>query len=436
MHPPRRRRRDLCFAILGATTGVLFVSTLALAIPSKYSPYKKLSVFTRALSYIENNYVEDVEQERLVYGAIKGMAESLDPHTTFLSPDAYRQMKDETTGEFPGIGIEVDRRGKDQPLTVVAPIEGTPAARAGIKSGDQLIEIDGRPSGPMSIEEAIKRMRGNRGTRVKLLVGRQGWAEPREISLVRDIVRVVSVSARMLEPGIGYLKITQFSDRTDRDAEQRLAELEQQAGGKLRGLVVDLRGNPGGLFDQAVRVADMFLTEGLIVRTIGKSGRVIDEETARARGTHAGFPMVTLVNGSSASASEIVAGALQDHKRSLILGTPSFGKGSVQSVIELEDGSGLKLTVARYYTPSGRSIQESGIQPDVLVEQLKTAEIARIVDDSGEPKTRERDMDRHLRNEQGARGSAQGSVAGGDFQLKSAIDHLRAADRLGLQRGG
>lgn len=416
---------------IGSGIAAVTLTGVAVAVPSKYSPYRKLSIFTRALSYIENNYVEDVDQERLVYGAIKGMTEALDPHTTFMAPEAYRQMKDETTGEFPGIGIEVDRKGTQGQLTVVAPIEGTPAARAGLRTGDAILEIDGKGTHGLSIEDAIKLMRGNRGTRVRLMVSRAGWTAPREYSIVRDIIRIVSVQSRMLDSGMGYVKITQFTDRTDRDLEAQLEQLEHAAGGKLKGLVLDMRGNPGGLFDQAVRVADLFIDRGLIVRTIGKSGRVVDEELAHARGSKTYFPMVTLVNGSSASASEIVAGALQDHRRSLILGTPTFGKGSVQSVIELEDGSGLKLTVARYYTPSGRSIQEQGIQPDVVVEQLKVAEIARIVDDSGEPRTRERDMDRHLRNEQGKAASAA-SAAGGlsDYQLKTGLDYLRAAERL------
>jgi carboxyl-terminal processing protease len=411
--------------IAAAFVGGAVAATAAGALPAKYSPYRKLAIFTRALSYIENNYVEDVEQERLVYGAIKGMTGELDPHTSFLTPDEYRQMKADTSGEYPGIGIEVDRKQGERDILVVAPIDGAPAAKAGILAGDHIVKIDGRPTDDLQISDAIKLMRGNRGTRVTLTVTRKGEPAPRDYAIVRDNVKVVSVTARALEPGYGYLKLAAFQDRTDHDMEEHLERLAKAApGGKLKGLVLDLRGNPGGLLDQAVRVADLFLESGLIVKTVGKGGRVIDEERAHSRGTQPGYPLIVMVNGSAASASEIVAGALQDHKRAVILGTPSFGKGSVQTVIELEDGSGLKLTVARYYTPAGRSIQEHGISPDIYVEQLRAEQLKGAVDDSQEPSERERDLKRRLRNDQIAAKGAP--TVTNDYQLRTALDYLKA----------
>jgi carboxyl-terminal processing protease len=413
----RARTGFACF-VTALTTAVALAGAAA-AVPKKYSAYHKLDIFTRVLSYVENNYVEEVSQEELVYGAVKGMVKTLDPHSAFLTPEEYKDMKVETEGEFGGVGLEVELR--DGKLVVIAPLQGSPAQKAGLRSGDRIVAIDGKSTATMSINDAVHRMRGQRGTRVKLTVERQGWPQARDLEVVRDIIRTVAVTAKMLEPGFGYLNVKQFNEKVARQTEAQLEALEKQAGGTLRGLVLDLRGNPGGLFDQSVRVADLFLDSGTIVRTVGKNGRIVDEERARPRGTHGGFPLIVLVNGGSASASEIVAGALQDHGRAVIMGTQTFGKGSVQTLIEFpQDGSALKLTIARYYTPKGRSIQERGITPDVVVDQVKLEPRAR-----GAEERSERDLPHHLRNEQGGATPAVGSTID-DLQLKTALDYLKA----------
>jgi carboxyl-terminal processing protease len=406
---------------------------------AKYSPYKKLNIFTRVLSYIENNYVEDVDQEKLVYGAIEGMVSRLDPHSEFMDPDRYRAMKNETSGEFSGIGIQVEKKQGDRDLIVIAPIEGTPAARAGIQSGDRIVKIDETATDELSIDDAVRLMQGARGSKVRLTINRKGWDKPREFGLMRDLIRIVSVKRLMIEPNLAWIRITQFQDRTDQLLREELERAESSAGGHLAGLVLDMRDNPGGLLDQAVRVADEFLDSGLIVKTVGKGGRVIDEEKAHSRGTHSGFPMIVLVNGGSASASEIVAGALQDHHRGVLMGTQTFGKGSVQTVIELDDGSGLKLTIARYLTPSGRSIQEKGITPDIWVEQLKADALKAAVDPDRKIQ-RENELPRHLKGEGAAQaaggGKSENPALAQDYQLRTAVDYLRAWRNFSAQRAG
>ena len=442
-------------AFAGLCLAVLLGAGVASALPKKYSPYHKLNIFTRVLSYVENNYVENVDHDELVYGAIKGMLETLDPHTSFLKPDQYREMKIDTQGEFGGVGIEVDLRpvsssdsasgAREHLLTIMSAIEGTPAYRAGLQTGDIIVKIDDVATRSMHMEDAVQKMRGKKGAPVTLTIERPGkpWPDgstkPRTMTLVRELIKIDNVVAKTLEPGYGYVRLKQFSENTDRDLATALEKIEKDApSGKILGLVLDLRNNPGGLLDQAVRVADEFIESGLIVRTEGKDGRVIDEERAHARGTRSGFPMIVLVNGGSASASEIVAGALQDHGRAAIMGTQTFGKGSVQTVIELDDGSALKLTIARYFTPSGRSIQERGITPDMTVEQVKMADLKPQRGD--EPQQKERDLHGHLKNTQstvdararaaaaaGGRANVAAYAAiGDDFQLKTAYDHLKA----------
>ena len=443
----KHRLQNVVVGVVAAFAGAAFTAGAAAALPKKYSPYHKLNIFSRVLSYVENNYIEDVEQDKLVYGAIKGMLSTLDPHSTFLDPSQYREMTAEASGQFGGVGLEVEMR--EGVLTVMSSIEGTPAAHAGLQPGDQLLKIDDQSSRGMTMDDAVARMRGRKGTPVKLLVGRKGWSEPKVLTLVRDEIRVENVTSRAFEPGYGWVRVRQFSDNTERDLATALDRLEKGApGGKLRGLVLDLRNNPGGLLDEAVRVADLFVESGLIVRTEGKGGKVIEEEKAHVHGTRLGFPIVCLVNGGSASASEIVAGALQDQRRALVMGTQTFGKGSVQTVIPLDDGSALKLTIARYYTPSGRSIQEHGITPDVVVEKLHLADLK--PDHSDEPDKKERDLVGHLKNLQGPaavpgaagapspvqvagpvsappRPAAAGHSISDDYQLQTAYDYLKAA---------
>jgi carboxyl-terminal processing protease len=335
----------------------------ALAVAAPKHRFDKLDVFARVLSYVEQNYVEEVDEGKLVYGAAKGMVRTLDPHSAFMTPDEYRDMKADTEGEFGGVGVEVDDDAGV--IVVVGPLPGSPAARAGLEKGDRIVAIDGVPTKGQS---GSGRLRGKPGTSVVLTVERTGWGEPRPFTLVRELIHVQAVEASLLANGVAYVRLKQFQERADEEMVAALTRLQTEAGGRLSGLVLDLRGNPGGLLDQAVKVSDLFLAQGVIVTTVGRSGHKLDEERARAYGTWDGFPIACLVNGSSASASEIVAGALQDHARAVIVGTSTYGKGSVQSIFDLGDGSGLKLTVARYLTPSGRTIQGKGITPDRVIE--------------------------------------------------------------------
>jgi carboxyl-terminal processing protease len=325
------------------------------------------------------------------------------------------------------VGIEISE--DNGVIVVVEPIKGSPAARAGLQAADRIVAVDGTPT---KGHDSQSRLRGKPGTTVKLDVERKGWDKPHSYTLTRELIHVQAVEHALLEPGIGYIKIKQFQERTDEEVLAALEKISADSGGTVSGLVLDLRGNPGGLLDQAVKVADLFLTSGVIVTTVGRAGRKLEEETAKAYGTWDGFPMVCLVNGGSASASEIVAGALQDHQRAVIVGTQTFGKGSVQSVFEFADGSGLKLTVARYFTPSGRSIQEKGITPDVKVEQLDAAKLkdAQVA----EPSQRERDLDGHLKNTQKTtpeetRSNAK-DLLDKDYQLRTAFQTLQSWQRF------
>lgn len=359
-----RRVGSAALALGSFAAGALLTASIG---PAAAAGYKKLDIFARVLSYVENNYVDPVDEEELVYDAIRGLLSNLDSHTLFLTPEEYREMQADTSGEFGGLGIEIASR--DGGLVVVAPIDDTPAARAGIEPGDKLLAIDGESTEGLGVASAVRKLRGPPGSRVTLRIFREGFAEPRDLVLLRDRVRVVSVESRLEPGGVGYVRVKSFQDRTDLQLGRALETLREEHGGPLKGLVLDLRNNPGGLLDQAVRVADRFLRDGVIVTTRGRGPGQREEERAHPAGTEEEYPLVVLVNGGSASASEIVAGALQDHRRGLLLGTKTFGKGSVQTVIDLEDGSGLKLTVARYLTPSGRSIHEKGIDPDVVVEE-------------------------------------------------------------------
>ncbi|MCD6292793.1 MAG: S41 family peptidase [Deltaproteobacteria bacterium] len=328
------------------------------------SPYEYIKLYTDTLSLVQKNYVEDVEIKKLVYGSIKGMLADLDPHSSFMPPDMFKEMQVETTGSFGGLGIEITIR--DGVLTVVSPIEDTPAFRAGIEAGDRIIKIDGEMSKDMTLMEAVKKMRGPKGEEITISIMRKGLGALLDVTIIRDIIKVVSVKSKMLTDEIAYVRLTQFQSRTYADLNRKMKELKKVH--PISGLVLDLRNNPGGLLQQAVKVSDYFLKSGLIVYTDGRISRQNMRYQAYDDGTEGDYPIVVLLNGGSASASEIVAGALQDHKRALVMGTPSFGKGSVQTIIPLEDGSAVRLTTSLYYTPSGRSIQAKGIEPDVLVE--------------------------------------------------------------------
>ncbi len=355
--------------------------------------YEKLKLFADVLDIVEKNYVEEVKTGDLIYGSIKGMLETLDPHSSFMTPDDFKELQVETKGIFSGIGIEITL--KDGILTIVSPIEGTPAYNAGLKAGDRILKIDGKTTKNISLIEAVKKLRGPRGTKVTISILREGWSEIKDFALVRDVIPIHSVKHKTLEEGYGYARIINFQDKTSQDLKSALDDLEQQ-NKPLKGLILDLRNNPGGLLDQAVRVADEFIEDGIVVYTDGRIKSQNVRFTAHKGEKPHPYPIIVLVNEGSASASEIVAGALQDHKKAIILGAQTFGKGSVQTVIPLDDGSGLRLTTALYYTPSGRSIQAKGITPDIIVagqfnlhkEKMKKIKILR-----------EKDLEHHIKND-------------------------------------
>jgi len=378
--------------------GMLGVRTMS-ANQSATTDYESIEMFTDVLSLVKKNYVEEVDTKKLIYGAINGMLSSLDPHSAFMPPETYKEMKIETKGSFGGLGIEITI--KDGILTVIAPIEDTPAFRAGIKAGDHIIKIDDKLTKDLSIVEAVKRMRGAKGTKVTLTIFREGMEKPKEITLVRDIIQVKSVKHKTLDTGFGYVRIAQFQEKTSDDLDKALKALRDENKGVLQGLVLDLRNDPGGLLDQAVKVAERFIDEGkLIVYTEGREKDSKMRFVSRGGPKETGYPIVVLINSGSASASEIVAGALQDHRRAVIMGTQSFGKGSVQTIIPLSDNSGLRLTTARYFTPSGRSIQAKGITPDITVEQI---ELKGVQEKKEGMHIREKDLENHFEtNPQGS----------------------------------
>lgn len=353
--------------------------------------YKNIELFTEVLRQIEKNYVEPQDSQKLIQGAIKGMVQSLDPHSSFLTKEEHQELLMETKGSFSGVGIEITVR--DNFLTVVSPIEGTPAYKAGIQAGDKIIKIDGKPTADMSLPEAVKSIRGEKGTKVNLTVMREGADKPLEFTVTRDLIPIKSVRNFLLTPEIGYVRISNFQSKTAQDLSAALEKIEEK--GTLKGLILDLRNNPGGLLSQAIEVSDLFLNSGVIVSTKGRDSSQDLNATAHKEKEERKYPIIVLVNGGSASAAEIVAGALQDNKRALILGTKTFGKGSVQTIIPLSDGSGLRLTTAMYYTPSGRSIQASGISPDIEMKFIPPAEEAK--ETSGP--IREKDLRGHMEND-------------------------------------
>jgi len=368
--------------------------------------YQELDTFASVLAIVQKNYVEPVTTKKLIDGAISGMLASLDPHSAYLTPDLYRDLEVETRGSFGGLGIEITI--KNGALTVVAPIEDTPAYRAGLKAGDQIIKIDDDFTKDMSLTEAVKRMRGPKGSKIRLTLHRNNVPELFTVTLARDVIKIQSVKAKMLPEGYGYIRVTTFQENTGEGVEKAIDDFESKNHGKIKGIVFDLRDNPGGLLNQAVKVSDDFLDGGLIVYTQGREENQQQKYFSHKKKDWVDYPMVVLVNGGSASASEIVAGALQDQKRAVILGTQTFGKGSVQTILPLDDHSALRLTTARYYTPAGRSIQAVGITPDVDVAPPKET-IASITQQGGEfdenPEIHERDLPHHFQNGQKKDGS-------------------------------
>jgi carboxyl-terminal processing protease len=375
--------------ILGVTVGLgRFHKVSALSNPT----YEDLKVFTDVLGLLQKEYVEETKSKDLVYGAIKGMLETLDPHSAFLPPNMYKEMQEETKGRFEGLGIEITL--KEGVLTVVSPIEDTPAFRAGIQAGDQIVKIDGEVTKNLTLMESVKRMRGPKGTKVTLTIMREGFPQPREYTLTRDVIPVRSVRYEVLEKHYGYIRLFQFQEKTDSDFQKAVKALEEETKGNMKGVILDLRNNPGGLLDQAVKISDRFIESGLIVSIEGrKEDQKVKFNAHPQEDNLTRYPLVVLVNGGSASGAEIVAGAIQDHGRGIILGTQTFGKGSVQTIFSLKDGSGLRLTTARYYTPSGRTIQAKGIMPDIIVKPAPPEE------EKAAPQKQlpaEKDLERHL----------------------------------------
>lgn len=390
-------------------------------------PLEELRRFSEVFDRIKNAYVEPVDDAKVLEDAIRGMIAGLDPHSSYLEPDAFEELQEHTSGEFGGVGIEISQ--DDGFIRVIAPIDDTPAEKAGIKSGDLITRLDGEPIQNMGIDEAINRMRGEPGTSIVLTIVRKGEDKPREIKVVRAIIHVASVKQRMLGEDFGYLRITQFQSNTGADLKKAMAKLE--ANQALKGLVLDLRNNPGGVLQAAVDVVDAFISEGKIVYTEGRL-KSADTSFMASKDTVIGdIPVVVLINGGSASASEIVAGALQDHKRAVIMGTGSFGKGSVQTILPLAEKRALKLTTARYFTPSGRSIQAQGILPDVVVEE---AELKRV---ESQEFLKEKDLSRHLFNGQTEEEAdkalidATKGLSQRDYQLYEALNLLKALTIVG-----
>ena len=386
--------------------------------PFQSERYEDLKIFTEVLSYVEANYVEEVEPERVIHGAIRGMLRSLDPHSSFMPPEMFGEMQVETEGRFGGLGIEITIR--DDVLTVVAPIEETPAFRAGILAGDQIVLVEGESTKDMTLIEAVKKLRGPEGTEVTIGVMRPGFAEPRDFTIVRAVIKIKSVRWTRLPQDVGYIKVRSFQKTTVNEVKEAIRELESQG---MAALVLDLRNNPGGLLDQAISVSELFLDDGkLIVYTKGRLTNQDMKGFSKGGGIWSGRPLAILINGGSASASEIVAGALKDWDRATLIGTQSFGKGSVQTIIPLSDGSGLRLTTAKYYTPNNAEIHGEGITPDIIVEL--------------EPVSPSDDPESELRSRRQM--ELPGEDMSGDTQLQRAFDFLtsdRTAKRKAAQAG-
>ncbi len=418
--------------ILATVSGVTFADKAA----NGDIPFDDLRTFTEVFGRIQKDYVEPVADKKMLENAIRGMLSGLDPHSTYLDKEQYKELRVGTTGQFGGLGIEVGM--EDGFIKVISPIDDTPAQRAGIKPGDLIIRIDEKPVKGMGLGQAVKLMRGEPGSEIELTLVREGEEQPLNITIVRDIIKVTSVKSRTLEEGYGYIRISSFQSRTGQSVLQAVDELEKENGGKLKGLVLDLRNNPGGVLNAAVGVSDAFLNSGLIVYTEGR----IDDSQLKFKATPKdqlnGAPMVVLINAGSASASEIVAGALQDHNRAIIMGEKSFGKGSVQTILPTSNGGAVKLTTARYYTPSGRSIQAEGITPDIQLSRVRLEELEK---NSFTP-IKEADLSNHLTNgdadkkSDAAENDADSDTAlTRDYPLSEALNVLKGISILKRVKG-
>jgi carboxyl-terminal processing protease len=412
------------FIFIIASSGIFIGRWSVTSVSAEGEGYEELKTFTEVMSMVKKYYVEEVKTKDLVNGAIKGMLNSLDPHSSFMTPEAYKEMQVDTKGEFGGLGIQIGM--KDNLLTVIAPIEDTPAFKAGIKSGDKIVKINNESTKDMGLEDAVAKMRGAPKTPVTLGIYREGWKDTKDFTIVRDVIKIKSIKSKVLESNIGYIKLSQFQEQTSEDLAAAIRQLNDA---KVKSLVLDLRNDPGGLLNSAIDVAGQFLPKGkLVVYTKTRSGEKSEFFTS---GDNVFLPqMIVLVNQGSASASEIVAGALKDWNRAVILGTQTFGKGSVQTVIPLSGGAGIRLTTAKYYTPKGTSIQNTGITPDIIVKLAAKNGVKehRVL--------REKDLEGHLKNEQkesipDAEETAPLEIDDkDDVQLQRAIDILKTWDVL------
>ena len=422
-------KRSGIFAAVVATLVLLSLrQDVGAATSNSTETYKQLNLFGEVFERVRAEYVDDVSDDSLVESAINGMLTSLDPHSNYLNTKNFNDMKVQTRGEFGGLGIEVSM--ENGLVKVVSPIDDTPAAHAGLKPGDLITHLDGDPVQGMTLPEAVEKMRGPVSSEIKLTIRREG-KEPFDVKLIRATIKIQSVRSHLEGDNIAYIRITTFNEQTDVGLNNAMKNLKQQAGGKLLGLILDLRNDPGGLLDQAVAVADAFLEKGEIVSTRGRRGEDAQRYNARPGDIAAGLPIAVLINGGSASASEIVAGALQDHHRAILLGTKSFGKGSVQTIIPLPGHGAMRLTTARYYTPSGRSIQAKGIDPDIVVEAAK---IEKTPDKAEAKVATASDLKRDDSGDGAEQSSIDPSIMGtpADYQLTRAVDMLRG---IGLFNG-
>jgi len=422
---PKKVLLSLCLLACFLLLGLQGDSQVSAAL--ERSIYKNLKTFNEVLDMVQKNYVEDVDSKKLLEGAINGMMKSLDPHSTYMTAEMYKDLEVETRGSFGGIGIEITI--KKDVLTVVSPVEDTPAYNAGIKAGDHIIQIDGKSTKDITIMEAVKKLRGPKDSKVTVTIMREDMTKPKDFVITRSIIKIRSVKSKIYDDHIGYIRVSSFQERTADDLKKVLRDIKAK-NGILEGIILDFRNNPGGLLNQAVAVADVFLKSGVIVTTKGRTRNMETKSVAKDDGDEPMCPIVTLVNEGTASAAEIVSGALQDNGRALVLGTQTFGKGSVQTVIPLEDGSALKLTTAKYYTPSGRSIQAEGIKPDIIVKYIRPSEDKEMTDDF----IRERDLKGHIEpkkendtnKDKGAKKEQDNLMQ--DNQLKSALDIIKSWD--------
>jgi carboxyl-terminal processing protease len=437
--PPSRAPLALCAMLLGVLCGWLLHASASATEPSASSPtpspYAKLDTFAQVLSQIERAYVEPPDEDLLIYSAIKGMVRHLDPHSSFLTPDELLAMRDRTAGHYVGVGVEIGMR--DNHVVIIAPVEGGPAEAAGVQAADIIVSIDGKPSLDWDVAKASEHLRGPEGSTLKLKLKRASSPDLIDVTLTRQIVSIISLKHEPLDPGYGYIAIRSFTQDVHTDLRAAYADLllAQPEGQPLRGLILDLRNNPGGLLREAIFVTNAFISDGLIVSTEGRRGVELGRHEALSDLSWIDCPLVVLVNAGSASASEIVAGALQDHQRAVIVGTQTFGKGSVQNIYDLPDGSGLKLTIARYFTPHHRAIQGKGITPDILAEDVLLPDPA-----PAPPATRERDLPNALDPSSPLAPDPDPAPAPAspwwtrDLPTRTALDQLKAFQILSGQR--